>query len=101
VDFNDGSNTLWIENNGQTAGLLQEFKAWFEDEQYKKVWHNYGFDRHVMFNEGMMMMMIMMMIEMMMMMMMMMMMYDDDDDDDDNDNSTHSLTCHFILIHSI
>jgi len=57
VDFNDGSNTLWIENNGQTAGLLQEFKAWFEDEQYKKVWHNYGFDRHVMFNEGMMMMM--------------------------------------------
>ena len=57
MDFNDGSNTLWIENNGQTAGLLQEFKAWFEDEQYKKVWHNYGFDRHVMFNEGMMMMM--------------------------------------------
>jgi len=62
VDFNDGSNTLWIENNGQTAGLLQEFKAWFEDEQYKKVWHNYGFDRHVMFNEGMMMMMMMMMM---------------------------------------
>jgi DNA polymerase I-like protein with 3'-5' exonuclease and polymerase domains len=62
VDFNDGSNTLWIENNGQTAGLLQEFKAWFEDEQYKKVWHNYGFDRHVMFNEGMMTMMMMMLV---------------------------------------
>jgi len=52
VNFSDGSSTLWIENDGQTDGLLQEFKAWFEDEQYKKVWHNYGFDRHVMFNEG-------------------------------------------------
>ena len=75
MDFNDkGSNTLWIENNGQTAGLLQEFKAWFEDGQYKKVWHNYGFDRHVMFNEGMMMMMMMMMTEVVVVVMMMMMM---------------------------
>ena len=72
MDFNDGSNTLWIENNGQTAGLLQEFKAWFEDEQYKKVWHNYGFDRHVMFNEGMMMMMMITEVVVVVVMMMLM-----------------------------
>lgn len=48
VNFGDGS-TLWIDN---TDGLLSEFKGWFENENYLKVWHNYGFDRHVMFNEG-------------------------------------------------
>jgi hypothetical protein len=45
-------STLWVENIGESEGLLQLFKDWFEDETYKKVWHNYGFDRHVMFNEG-------------------------------------------------
>merc|ERR1711957_490283 len=33
-------------------GVLQEFKHWFQDERFKKVWHNVGFDRHVMWNEG-------------------------------------------------
>ena len=37
---------------GDAAGVLQEFKGWFEDNSVRKVWHNYGFDRHVMNNEG-------------------------------------------------
>lgn len=49
----DGPGTvLWIDNLDDAAGVLQVFKPWFEDERFKKVWHNYGFDRHVMFNEG-------------------------------------------------
>jgi len=53
VDFGEGKGkTLWIDNLDAAHGILQEFKAWFEDPAQKKVWHNYGFDRHVMFNEG-------------------------------------------------
>ena len=49
----DGPGTvLWIDNLDDAAGLLQEFKDWFENPKFLKVWHNYGFDRHVMFNEG-------------------------------------------------
>ena len=44
--------TLWIDNLDDSCGLIQEFKAWFEDERFKKVWHNYGFDRHILWNEG-------------------------------------------------
>ncbi|GAX09828.1 DNA polymerase I [Fistulifera solaris] len=43
---------LWIDNLDDACGVLQEFKEWFEDERFLKVWHNYGFDRHVMWNEG-------------------------------------------------
>ncbi len=53
VDFGEGPrNVLWIDNYGDCAGLLQHFKDWLQDPSYKKVWHNYGFDRHVLFNEG-------------------------------------------------
>jgi DNA polymerase I-like protein with 3'-5' exonuclease and polymerase domains len=49
----DGPGTaLWIDNLDDACGVLQEFKDWFQDEKYYKVWHNYGFDRHVMWNEG-------------------------------------------------
>jgi SAP domain/3'-5' exonuclease len=49
----DGPGTaLFIDNLDDSCGLLQEFKDWFENEKYLKVWHNYGFDRHVMYNEG-------------------------------------------------
>eukprot|EP00981_Chlorochromonas_danica_P006017 scaffold1244_cov162-Ochromonas_danica.AAC.53 len=51
IDFGSGSS-LWIDNAGDAEGVLQEFKEWFESPDYKKVWHNYGFDRHVMQNEG-------------------------------------------------
>ena len=45
-------STLWIDNLDDAHGILQEFKPWMEDERFKKIWHNYGFDRHVMWNEG-------------------------------------------------
>lgn len=49
----DGPGTsLWIDNLDDAAGILQEFKDWFQDPKHLKVWHNYGFDRHVMWNEG-------------------------------------------------
>lgn len=52
VDFGDGpGGSLWVDNIGPEGELLQMFKAWFEDDKYKKVWHNYSFDRHVMGNE--------------------------------------------------
>ena len=52
VDFGDGKKTLWIKNDGTSEGVLDLFKDWFESDLYHKVWHNYGFDRHVMYNEG-------------------------------------------------
>lgn len=45
-------STLWIDNLDDACGILQEFKEWFEDPTIYKVFHNYGFDRHVMWNEG-------------------------------------------------
>ena len=29
-----------------------EFKEYFEDEEYLKCWHNYGYDRHILYNHG-------------------------------------------------
>jgi len=53
VDFGDGDNrVLWVDNLGKAEGVLQEFKGWLEDPNTQKVWHNYGFDRHVLYNEG-------------------------------------------------
>ena len=53
VDFGDGpGSALWIDNLDKSTGVLQVFKDWFENPSIKKVWHNYGFDRHVMNNEG-------------------------------------------------
>jgi len=52
VDFGDGPGAaLWIDNLGDAEGILQEFKGWLEDPAVIKVWHNYGFDRHVVNNE--------------------------------------------------
>jgi len=49
----DGPGTcLWIDNLDDSCGVLQEFKDWFQNPRHLKVWHNYGFDRHVMWNEG-------------------------------------------------
>ena len=45
-------STLWIDNLDDAHGILQEFKPWLESETFKKIWHNYGFDRHVLWNEG-------------------------------------------------
>lgn len=50
VDFGNGPN-LWIENFLH-AKCLPYFKDYFADQEIKKVWHNYSFDRHVLFNHG-------------------------------------------------
>ncbi|GKY94266.1 hypothetical protein MPSEU_000392400 [Mayamaea pseudoterrestris] len=52
-DYGDGpGKILWIDNLDDACGVLQEFKEWLEDDRHYKVWHNYGFDRHVLWNEG-------------------------------------------------
>jgi len=49
----DGPGTsLWIDNLDDAYGVLQEFKEFFESPNHYKVWHNYGFDRHVLWNEN-------------------------------------------------
>ena len=50
-DFGQGPK-VFIDNFGQNAGLLNIFKEYLQDEKRKKVWHNYGFDRHVFYNHG-------------------------------------------------
>jgi DNA polymerase-1 len=52
-DFQMGEgkgSALWVDNIGDATGVLNEFKIFFESEKYKKIWHNYSFDRHVMYN---------------------------------------------------
>jgi DNA polymerase-1 len=51
IDYGNGPN-LWIDNLDDACGILQMFKPWLQDERHLKVWHNYGFDRHVLWNEG-------------------------------------------------
>jgi len=52
-DFGLGpGKALWIDNIDEAEDVLLEFKAWFENTNYKKIWHNYGFDRHVLANMG-------------------------------------------------
>ena len=50
----DGPGTmLWIDNLDDSAGLLNTyFTNWLQDTDVLKIWHNYGFDRHVLYNEG-------------------------------------------------
>ena len=50
-DFGRGPK-VFIDNFGMNAGLLNHFKPYLESEEHKKVWHNYGFDRHVFYNHG-------------------------------------------------
>lgn len=51
VDVGHGKGkALWIENLDDSFGVLDVFRDWFQSDKYKKVWHNYGFDRHVMNN---------------------------------------------------
>lgn len=50
IDFGNGPR-VWIDNLDDDS-TLQLFKEYFESEKILKVWHNYGFDRHVFFNHG-------------------------------------------------
>jgi len=51
VDWGNGPK-LWIDNLDAAAGTLNAFTPALSDEAVLKVWHNYGFDRHVLFNHG-------------------------------------------------
>lgn len=51
ADFGNGPR-LFIDNFADSEGILLEFKEYFEDASVLKCWHNYGFDRHVIFNHN-------------------------------------------------
>ena len=51
INFGNGPR-LFIDNFGVNAGLLDILKPYLENDEYLKVWHNYGFDRHLFFNHG-------------------------------------------------
>jgi DNA polymerase-1 len=52
VNFGNGPR-LWVDNLGQAEGTMHYFKEkFFENPEIKKVWHNYGFDRHMIHNHG-------------------------------------------------
>jgi DNA polymerase-1 len=51
VPFENGPR-LFIDNFGDSTDLILEFKDYFESEDYKKIWFNYGFDRHVIENHN-------------------------------------------------
>jgi DNA polymerase-1 len=53
VDFGSGpGGTLWIDNLDEAEGTLSLFSGFLGDSKIKKVWHNYSFDRHVLYNHG-------------------------------------------------
>lgn len=39
-----------FEAEQKATAIFEEFRAFFEDAEIQKVWHNYSFDRHVMAN---------------------------------------------------
>jgi len=41
-----------IDNFGECHDLILLFKEYMENEKFKKVWFNYGFDRHIFYNHG-------------------------------------------------
>ncbi len=50
VDYGAGPR-VWIDSLAQPETLLA-FRGVLEDARVRKVWHNYGFDRHVLRNAG-------------------------------------------------
>ena len=50
IDYGTGA-TVWIDSLTDPNTLL-EFKSVLEDTSIRKVWHNYGFDRHILMNSG-------------------------------------------------
>jgi len=51
VDFGNGPR-LFIDNYADAHDIILEFKEYLEDPKYLKCWHNYSFDRHILFNHG-------------------------------------------------
>jgi DNA polymerase I len=54
LDFGNGPRLYvdCLDAEGGGEEMLQLFKAYFEDDELYKVWHNYSFDRHVLNNHG-------------------------------------------------
>jgi len=51
VDFGNGPY-VWVDNLDSSEGTLEYFREFLESKEYKKIWHNYSFDRHVIYNHG-------------------------------------------------
>ena len=52
VDFGNGPK-LWVDTLGPHADeMFEVWKPYFTDDSLLKVWHNLGFDRHVLYNHG-------------------------------------------------
>ncbi|KAG7398909.1 serine/threonine protein kinase, CMGC, dual-specificity [Phytophthora boehmeriae] len=51
VDYGNGPY-VWVDNLDSAEGTLELFRAFLESTKYLKVWHNYSFDRHVLYNHG-------------------------------------------------
>lgn len=51
ADFGNGPK-LFVDNAGSAAGLLERFfGSYFKDSSYKKVFHNYAFDAHLLWRQ--------------------------------------------------
>jgi len=51
VDYGHGpGHALWVDTSD--LAVLEAFRPFLECERVRKVWHNYGFDRHVLWNHG-------------------------------------------------
>lgn len=51
VDYGSGpGHALWVDTTEES--VLEALKPFLESERCLKVWHNYGFDRHVLWNHG-------------------------------------------------
>ena len=51
LDFGSGpGRPLWVDTT--QPGVLEAFQPWLERPTALKLWHNYGFDRHVLWNHG-------------------------------------------------
>ena len=51
IDFGSGPR-VFIDNYADAENIIMEFKEYFENPNILKCWHNYGFDRHILYNHG-------------------------------------------------
>lgn len=51
LDFGNGPR-VWVDTMGECEGLLEIFEPYFTNENIKKIWHNYSFDKAVLANSG-------------------------------------------------
>jgi len=52
MDYGNGPR-VWVDAFGEEGdAVLRAFCGVLESESVRKVWHNYGFDRHVLYNHG-------------------------------------------------